>query len=65
MVSTGFLAQASTPRLGETNNPSFLLELSLKRRVSVLSEMQSCSGNEGLPKREIAESHCSPFRALA
>ncbi|QCE05534.1 hypothetical protein DEO72_LG9g537 [Vigna unguiculata] len=34
-------------------------EMSLKRRVSVLSEMYSRSGEEGSPKREIAGSHYS------
>ena len=48
------LAQASLSCLGETcrNRPRFALKLSLRRRVLVLSEELSCSGERGSPKRE-------------
>jgi len=55
------LAQEGLSRLGETNRgrPGFLLEGSLKRTIPVLSEMQSRSGEEGSPKRDLTGSHCS------
>jgi len=48
------IVQAGLSRLGETcrNRPRFALELSLKRRALVLSEVLSRSSERGSPKRE-------------
>ena len=52
VASTDTLAQASMSGLGEhsRNKPRFLLELSLRRRALVLSEVLSRSGERDSPK---------------
>ena len=54
VMRSDIFAQASLSRLGETsrNMPRFILELSLRRRALVLSEVLSRSGERGSPKRE-------------
>jgi len=48
-------AQASLSHLGKTNRntPRFILDLSLKRRALILSEVLSRSSERGSPKREL------------
>ena len=60
MAKTNTLTQASLSRLGENsrNWPRFLLELSLRRRAFVLSEVLSRSGERGSPKRELVGVWC-------
>jgi len=54
VARTDILAQANWSRLGKNNRswPKFLLELSLRRRAFVLSEVSSRLGERGSPKRE-------------
>jgi len=54
MARYDVFAQVGLFRLGETsrNRPKFALELSLKRRALVLSEVLSLSSERGSPKRE-------------
>jgi len=54
MARSVVFAQASLSRLGETrrNRPRFTLELSLRRRALVLSEVLPRLGEKGSPKRE-------------
>jgi len=52
VARTDILAQASLSRFGENSRswPKFLLELSLRQRVFILSEVSSRSGERGSPK---------------
>jgi len=54
MARSDVFAHVNLPRLGETckNRPRLKLELSLRRRALVLSEVLSRSGERGSPKRE-------------
>jgi len=53
MVRLDVLAQVTQSRLGETcrNRSKLVLELSLRRRALVLSEVSSRSGERGSPQR--------------
>jgi len=57
VARAGVFAQASTSLLGESSRSSlwFLLELSLRRRASILSDELSHSGEEVSLKRELAK----------
>ncbi|QCD93615.1 hypothetical protein DEO72_LG5g1690 [Vigna unguiculata] len=54
VARTAILVQPSLSCLGENSRgwPGFLLELSLRRRALVLSEVSSRSSEKGSPKRE-------------
>jgi len=67
MAKIGIFGQASMYRLGENSrsSPWFLLELSLRRRASVLSDESSRLSEKVLLKREHVETcsvHCSNSR---
>jgi len=53
MTRCDVFAQANLSRLGETcrNRPRLTLELSLRRRALILSEVLSHSGERGSPKQ--------------
>jgi len=58
---TDILAQASSSRLGENSRslPWFCSSVSLKRKVLVLSDVLSRSGENGSPKWALEETWCS------